>query len=62
MRAPRACLYNLKVEAIHGERFATREAMRRTIFEYTGVAHNRQRLHSASGSLSPADYEAPSLF
>jgi len=36
----------LKVEAIHGERFRTREAMRRAVFEYIGIDYNRQRQHS----------------
>ena len=29
--------HTLKVEAIHGESFATRDAMRRTVFEYLEV-------------------------
>ena len=29
--------HSLKVEAIHGERFATREEMRHTVFEYIEV-------------------------
>jgi putative transposase len=35
--------HSLKVEAIHGERFATREEMRQTVFEYIEVDYNRTR-------------------
>ncbi|EPC03132.1 hypothetical protein L861_22750 [Litchfieldella anticariensis FP35 = DSM 16096] len=41
--------YSLKVEAIHGERFETRETMRRQVFEYVELDYNRQRRHSAIG-------------
>jgi transposase InsO family protein len=50
--------HSLKVEAIHGERFATREAMRQTVFEYIEVDYNRTRRHSANGFISPAAFEA----
>jgi transposase InsO family protein len=50
--------HTLKVEAIHGERFATREDMRRTVFEYIEVDYNRTRRHSANGYISPAAFEA----
>lgn len=50
--------HSLKVEAIHGERFATRESMRRTVFEYIEVDYNRTRRHSANGYISPEHYEA----
>lgn len=43
----------LKVEAIHGERFDTREEMRQTVFEYIEVDYNRNRRHSANGWISP---------
>ena len=48
----------LKVEAIHGERFATREAMRQTVFECIETDYNRVRLHSANGYRSPIDFGA----
>lgn len=35
---------NIAVEAIHGERFVTREAMRQTVFEYIETDYNRKRL------------------
>lgn len=39
----------LKVEAIHGERFATRSEAKAQVFEYIEVAYNRDRLHSTLG-------------
>lgn len=50
--------HTLKVELIHGERFATREAMRQTVFEYIEIDYNRTRRHSANGYLSPVALEA----
>lgn len=50
--------HSLKVEAIHGERFTTREAMRRQVFEYIELDYNRQRRHSAIGMISPEGFEA----
>jgi putative transposase len=50
--------HSLKVEAIHGEKFATREEMRHTIFEYIEVDYNRTRRHSANGFISPEAFEA----
>ena len=51
-------LIALKVEAIHGERFETRDAMRRQVFEYIEMDYNRQRRHSAIGMISPEAFEA----
>lgn len=50
--------HSMKVEEIYGNRFETREIMRRTIFEYIEVYYNRQRLHTANGYLSPSAFEA----
>lgn len=50
--------HSLKVEAIHGERFATRELIRQAVFEYIEVDYNRTRRHSANGYISPAAFEA----
>jgi putative transposase len=50
--------HSLKVEAIHGEQFVTREAMRQTVFEYIETDYNPVRLHSANGFKSPIEYEA----
>ncbi len=53
--------HSLKVECIHGERFATRDAMKQTGFEYIETDYNRNRLHSSLGYLSPLDFEAQFL-
>lgn len=50
--------HTLKVEAIHGERFASRAVLRQTVFEYIEVDYNRTRRHSANGYLSPMAFEA----
>ena len=50
--------HSLKVEAIHGERFGTREEIRQAVFEYIEVDYNRTRRHSANGFISPAAFEA----
>lgn len=50
--------HSLKVEAIHGEKFRTREEMREVVFEYIEVDYNRTRRHSANGNISPAAFEA----
>ncbi len=50
--------HSLKVEAIHGERFDTRESMRQTVFEYIETDYNPARLHSTNGFLSPVEFEA----
>ena len=49
--------HSFKVEAIHGEYFATRENLRQTVFEYLEVDYNRTRLHTANGYQSPVDFE-----
>lgn len=48
----------LKVEAIHGETFVTREEAKKHVFEYIDVYYNRKRLHSKLGYLSPESFEA----
>jgi transposase InsO family protein len=49
--------HSLKVEAIHGEHFATREQAKAQVFEYIEVDYNRNRLHSSLGYLSPEQFE-----
>ena len=49
--------HSLKVEAIHGERFVTREMAKAQVFEYIEVYYNRRRLHSRLGYLSPETFE-----
>jgi len=48
---------SLKVEAIHGERFATLEKAKTEVFEYIEVYYNRSRLHSTLGYVSPDQFE-----
>lgn len=50
--------HSLKVEAVHGERFATREQAKKHLFDYIEVYYNRQRLHSSLGYLSPTQFES----
>jgi transposase InsO family protein len=47
----------LKLELVAGERFNSRQQARDSIFEYIEVFYNRSRIHSATGYLSPAEYE-----
>ncbi len=50
--------HSLKVEAIHGEQFRSREAIRQTVFEYIETDYNPVRLHSANSFQSPLEFEA----
>jgi len=50
--------HSLKVEAIHGESFATRDEAKNHVFEYIDIYYNRKRLHSGIGYLSPVNFEA----
>jgi transposase InsO family protein len=43
----------LKLEAVHGNRFATRSEARMAIFDYIEVFYNRQRLHSGIAYAAP---------
>lgn len=53
--APTESWFNsFKNERMHGWRFATRERMTATAFEYIEVFYNRKRLHSTLGYKSPA--------
>ena len=49
--------HSLKVEAIHEERFATRQEAKKQVFEYIEIYYNRKRLHSGLGYLSPETFE-----
>lgn len=49
--------HTLKVELVHRERFATREAARRELFASLEGYYNRQRLHSALGYRTPEQAE-----
>jgi transposase InsO family protein len=48
----------LKTELVYHEKFATREAAKKAIFEYVEVFYNRQRKHSSIGFISPEAFEA----
>lgn len=49
--------HSFKVEAIHGEKFKTRDDAKKQVFEYIEVYYNRKRLHSTLGFLSPELFE-----
>jgi putative transposase len=49
--------HSLKVELTHGERYATREILRREIFQYIETYFNTVRRHSALGYISPVTFE-----
>lgn len=48
----------LKKQAVHGERFFTRQAAQQHIFEYIECYYNRVRRHSTNGWVSPVNFEA----
>lgn len=48
---------SLKKELVHQEDYQTRAEARHSLFEYIEVFYNQQRLHSALGYMSPAEYE-----
>jgi putative transposase len=47
----------LKAECVERHQFATHRQAQTILFEYIEVFYNRQRLHSALGYHSPADFE-----
>ncbi len=49
--------HSFKVEAIHGEKFKTRNQAKNHVFDYIEVYYNRTRLHSKLGYLSPVNFE-----
>ena len=52
--------HSLKVELIHRERYATRQAAKAANFEYIEVYYNRKRKHSAIGHQIPMMFEQES--
>ncbi len=50
--------HSLKVEAIHGEQFSTRDVVKNHVFDYIEVYYNRKRLQSRLRYLSPECFEA----
>jgi len=51
----------LKRELLERRPWPTREEVRTAMFEYFEVFYNRQRIHSALGYQSPADYERTTM-
>ena len=49
--------HSFKVEAILGEKFATRGIAIAVIFDYIEVYYNRQRMHSSLGYITPQECE-----
>jgi putative transposase len=49
--------HTIKTEHIRFERFATRDELRSSIFEYIEVFYNRRRKHSTLGMKSPVQFE-----
>lgn len=49
--------HSLKVELVHGQRFASREQAQSAIFKYMEVFYNTKRLHSTLDYMTPAAYE-----
>ncbi len=47
----------LKVELVHGEKYATREEAKASIFEYIEVFYNRVRRHSTLEYMTPDEFE-----
>ena len=57
-RAPRESVFHtLKVELVHQHRGATRDLARRHLFASVEGCHNRARIHSALGYLTPEQAE-----
>ena len=50
--------HTLKTELVFHERYKTREQAHASVFEYIEVFYNRKRRHSASGMMSPANFES----
>lgn len=50
--------HSLKVEAIRGEQFKTRNDIRRQVFKYIELDYNQQRRYCAIGMFSPEVFEA----
>jgi transposase InsO family protein len=47
----------LKKQAVHGERFVSRQQAKQLIFEYIEFYYNRVRRHSSAQWLSPLQFE-----
>lgn len=54
--------HTLKTEHIYFQRYDTRVSARTSIFDYIETFYNQQRLHSAIGHRSPAQFELQTSF
>jgi transposase InsO family protein len=55
--AMESCNHSFKVEAIHGEKFSTRDLAKKHMFEYIETYYNRKRFHSMLGYKTPVSFE-----
>jgi len=53
--------HTLKVELVHGRKFATHREAESAIFEYMEVFYNRKRICMTIGGFAPAQYEEQQL-
>ena len=53
--------HSMKVEAVHGEIFRTRDEARRVIFDWLECFYNVKRRHSTLGYVSPTQFEKQEL-
>ena len=53
--------HSIKIEAIYGERFPTRQSIRQEVFEYIETFYNTTRQHSTLGYISPEAFEAANV-
>jgi len=53
--------HSLKVEAIYGEKFRTRDEARRAVFDWIECFYNKNRRHSALGYLTITEFEQQQL-
>ena len=47
----------VQTELLNRQRWRTRIELANALFEYLEIFHNRQRLHSSLGMLTPIEYE-----
>jgi len=52
-----SCFGTIKTELVHQACYLTRDAARNDLFVYIEGYHNRQRLHSALGYITPEQAE-----
>ena len=56
--APMESFFSLfKTELVHRERYRTHQEAQVSLFDYIERFYNRQRIHRATGSMSPVEFE-----